>query len=79
MELVSGKHPILTVDNTCTTVDSLPLSKLFDRFYRADPARTYGSGFGIGLSIAKGIVEKHHGEISALKENSQTIRFRIKL
>ena len=79
VELVSGKHPILTVDNTCTTVDSLPLSKLFDRFYRADPARTYGSGFGIGLSIAKGIVEKHHGEISALKENSQTIRFRIKL
>lgn len=77
--LSPGKHPVLTVDNTCSAIDQLPLTKLFDRFYRADPARTYGSGFGIGLSIAKGIVEKHHGEITALHENSQTIRFRVKL
>ena len=77
--LASGRHPILTVDNTCKNVESLPLSRLFDRFYRADPARTYGSGFGIGLSIAKGIVEKHRGEISAQKLDHQTIRFRVRL
>ncbi len=77
--LASGRHPILTVDNTCKNVESLPLSRLFDRFYRADPARTYGSGFGIGLSIAKGIVEKHRGEICAQKLDYQTIRFRVRL
>lgn len=77
--LSAGKRPVLTVDNTCAEIDKLPLAKLFDRFYRADPARTYGSGFGIGLSIAKGIAEKHHGEITALRENSQTIRFRVRL
>ena len=77
--LASGRHPILTVDNTCKNVESLPLSRLFDRFYRADPARTYGSGFGIGLSIAKGIVEKHRAEICAQKLDHQTIRFRVRL
>lgn len=46
-------------------VGRMELDRLFDRFYRADKARTYGSGFGIGLSIAKAIVEKHHGNIKA--------------
>ena len=64
---------------SCAGVGDLPLSRLFDRFYRADPARTYGSGLGIGLSIAKGIAERHHGELTALKEGSQTIRFRVRL
>lgn len=79
VELQGGRHPVLTVDNSCQAVGELPLSRLFDRFYRADPARTYGSGFGIGLSIAKGIVERHRGEITAHKLNSAAIRFRVKL
>lgn len=49
--------------------DALP--KLFDRFYRVDPARSHQSrespesriGSGLGLAIAQAIVEHHHGEI----------------
>ena len=53
--------------------------KLFDRFYRADPSRSAaGSGFGIGLSIACGIAEGHHGTITA-KCTSGLIEFTAEL
>lgn len=77
--LYGGKHPILTVDNTYSSVNSIELSRLFDRFYRADRARTYGSGFGVGLSIAKAIVQKHHGSITALNLRNEKIRFQVRL
>ena len=74
-----GRRPVISVDNTYTAVCGIELNRLFDRFYRADKARTYGSGFGIGLSMAKAIVQKHHGEISAANLDNRTIRFRVRL
>ncbi len=67
----------LRVENACAGVDHIALDRLFDRFYREDKARTAGTSFGIGLSLAKAIAEKHHGEINAYKAGPGRIGFRV--
>ena len=69
----------LSVFNTTPFLSRKSLEHLFDRFYRSDKARTSGSGFGIGLSIAQSIVHRHHGDIRAIRKDDNTICFRIKL
>ncbi len=77
--LSQERRPVLTVDNACANLSDIQLDKLFDRFYRADKARTYGGGYGIGLSIARAIVQKHGGKIAAQALDPVTIRFRVEL
>lgn len=70
---------ILTVENTYAAVDELELNRLFDRFYRADKARKFTGGYGVGLSMAKAIVEKHRGEITAYKKDATHVGFKAVL
>lgn len=72
-----NRQIILSVENSCINIDQIELERLFDRFYRADKARTAGSGFGIGLSLAKSIVNRHGGQIYAYKAESKKIGFRV--
>lgn len=57
----------LSVSNTCLNPPNVAeLNRLFERFYRADPSRARQSGgFGIGLSMAKAIVQAHKGQVTA--------------
>lgn len=57
------------------------LPYVFDRFYRADTSRTKNKtdGHGLGLSIAKKIVEKHHGNIRAEGAKGQGTTFTLQL
>lgn len=71
-------HPVFTVENTYAEVDRLELDRLFDRFYRADKARTFTGSFGIGLSIAQSIAKKHKGSVIAYKKEG-VIGFRAEL
>ena len=64
----------ITVENTGGTIDAKDLPRLFDRFYRADPARSHpaSDGAGLGLSITKAIVEAHGGAATASSEQGIT-------
>ncbi|RWU18069.1 two-component sensor histidine kinase [Pseudomonas alkylphenolica] len=57
----------LQVANTGEPIDPVLLPRLFDRFYRADPARREGSSehAGLGLAITRSIVQAHGGTIRA--------------
>lgn len=68
----------LEVYNTVSDLNTTNLDKLFDRFYRADASRARGTGgYGIGLSIAKSIVEAHHGKIGVKSDDGHSIRFTV--
>jgi len=77
VSLTGKHHPVICVENTFDAVDTLERDKLFDRFYRGDSSRTFTGSFGIGLSIAKAVVQKHHGEIFAYKKDDDHIGFRV--
>ncbi|MDO5779833.1 MAG: ATP-binding protein [Clostridium sp.] len=56
----------LIVRNTGEGIKKEHLEKIFERFYRVDDSRDRGTGgYGLGLSIAKAIVEDHKGKIHA--------------
>jgi two-component system heavy metal sensor histidine kinase CusS len=69
---------LITVRDTGRGIPPEHLPHIFDRFYRADPART-GGGVGLGLAIVKSIVELHGGTVSAESEfergTTVTVRF----
>jgi two-component system sensor histidine kinase BaeS len=63
-----GNRLEFSVQDNGQGIPAEALPHIFDRFYRADPARTQGSESGLGLAIAKSIVEAHAGSISAESE-----------
>ena len=71
---------VLTVANTGEGIAPEHLNRIFDRFYRTDPSRTRArGGYGLGLAIAKAIVERHKGKIYAKSVMGDTTTFAVHL
>ncbi|UZQ54345.1 ATP-binding protein [Trichothermofontia sichuanensis B231] len=67
----------VTIQDTGIGIPPDALPQVFDRFYRADPARSHSNaaGSGLGLAIAQAIVANHHGqiEITSVPQQGTTV------
>ena len=71
-------NPYLQVQDCGIGMAESDAQHMFERFYRADKARSY-EGTGLGLSIAKWIVDKHNGHFEVLSRQDLGTRIRIVL
>ncbi len=63
----------MTVSNSSENISAEHLEKIFDRFYRVDTSRNRKTGgSGLGLNIAKNIVENHKGTINVINKDNIT-------
>lgn len=73
------EHVCVSVADSCGGIPDDDLDRVFDVAFRGEAARTPGSGgAGLGLAIARGIVEAHRGEI-VVENSGKGCRFTIKL
>ena len=79
---------VLSVRNSGEPIDAADLPHLFDRFYRADKARTHNAvdsendgagGYGLGLAIARDIAQAHKGAIAITSTAQEGTTFTLRL
>lgn len=72
---------VIDVKDEGIGIDKKDIPFLFDRFYRADKSRTKNDvgGYGLGLSIAKQIIDKHNGFITVSSNTGKGTTFEIHL
>jgi two-component system, OmpR family, sensor histidine kinase CiaH len=76
----SYNNVVLSVTNTGNGIPDKYIHKIFDRFYRIDKSRSRDSGgYGLGLAIAKAIVEQHGGKIETHSVLNESTTFNIEL
>ncbi|MGO2742035.1 MAG: sensor histidine kinase [Pseudolactococcus laudensis] len=76
----TGQNLVITTSDTGYGISNEDKKKIFDRFYRVDKARTrQKGGFGLGLSLAKQIIDACGGRIDVQDNQPQGTKFIIKL
>jgi signal transduction histidine kinase len=77
---VKGKELLIFMKDSGVGIHPDDYRRIFERFYRADKARTkQDSGHGLGLAIAKWIVESHKGTIHVTSEQGKGSTFLIRI
>lgn len=74
------KEAVLKISNPSQSYSPDIMTNLFERFYQSEKSRQDTSSFGLGLAIAKAIVDRHHGSIKAWQSNGKLyfeVRFGI--
>ena len=73
-----GRRAFVSVTDTCGGIPTDDIERVFDVAFRGEASRTPGGGAGLGLAIARGIVEAHEGEIT-VQNAGPGCRFTVRL
>ena len=75
---IDGDDAVLLIKDDGPGIPAADLPYVFERFYRVDKSRSrYTGGIGLGLTIARRLVEAHGGEISVASEEGRGAEFRV--
>ena len=77
---IHEKAAVISVSDSGIGIPGDQLNKVFDRFYQVDSSQTRGyEGSGLGLALAKDLVELHHGKISVNSKEGKGTTFTVTL
>jgi two-component system, OmpR family, manganese sensing sensor histidine kinase len=75
---LKSRQGIISIEDNGIGIPPEDLPHIFDRFYRVDVARSRETGgFGLGLAIAKQIIQAHHGQITVESSLGKGTKFQI--
>ncbi len=76
----ADQHALLTIADNGSGIPEADQSRVFERFFRADQARSRASGgCGLGLAICKSLIEAHGGTISFSSQTDRGTTFTVRL
>jgi two-component system heavy metal sensor histidine kinase CusS len=75
--ITTGGRANVTVRNTGPVIPAADHPRIFERFYRGDPARRQGrvAGIGLGLSLSREILRAHGGDLALIASNTECTEF----
>jgi len=82
LKAATGRHgkAVLMISNSGSVIPSEDLPHVFERFYRGDASHSnMVEGYGLGLSMAKNIVDAHHGSISIKSDPAEGTAVQVSL
>ncbi|QOR84895.1 HAMP domain-containing histidine kinase [Geobacillus stearothermophilus] len=68
---------VVEVEDDGIGIPTEDLPRIFDRFYQSDKARSQSDGAGLGLAIAKWIIDQHHGKVKVESKLGEGTRFQV--
>lgn len=79
--VISGSQVSIHIEDDGIGIEQTALPHIFDRFYRADSARSKNDigGYGLGLAIAKNIITSHNGSINVTSVVGKGSHFTLRL
>ena len=73
-----GDRKLLSVYNTGQGIKEEDTEKIFERFYRSDESRNRSTGgYGLGLAIAKSVIDKHKFKIHVMNQPGKSVCFMV--